>query len=661
MRFSKRSEVEEFVRGRSKEDHQRRSDLKRSMFKGQCYLHGHQWMYYAQNNLGRNGQRLRRLLTDVGADSRRLRVVTNRTNRFLAKVQASTHPMKLDLNCQSYDGRYGATAQREADLCEIATLAAAKCSSFLRAAQEANANRVIGGQWVVGLRQEMGSRSVNGQDMADVKTRAYQAPAYKLTLDPYNTARDLRDHEEIVFSEVATVQKIVREYGEGVLKGVDKDKLKTVGMLTPEEQEFFDLSRGALYGHYRAHSKTKGAIVHQVHVKDDRGMFTEMYVAIDFGDGQFKLIDGEHESPFGGDGLPLVQIRGHHGGDGAIDLSDFDFLKDDQDKLNLAQTYLYRALQLNSYRNWLVNRKAFGSAASEEDIRGKFNNNMGGVIIYDTPMSQRAMPPQSVTAPQLPPWANDLSAISESGMREQSFRAEGNFGATKSHVPDASFQRALNEADQVHAIRVNDDVQRYEELLTVLLGTTIKNAKDRSPSTLATLSLAGFDGDDFADFLQFDHERPPAQVKIREGTVRHRSYAAKRQDLDNAMMNQGIRPESYREALAQMDSPLTESDRESRFFARRAAQKVLEGEPFEPMNLGIEAGEMLLTALRSALMSREAQADPQKKAMLQEAIALQEQVTFPPDPAQQEAATAPIPDESTPEELLGLSLGEQFA
>ena len=219
----------------------------------------------------------------------------------------------------------------------------------------------------------------------------------------------------------------------------------------------------------------------------------------------------------------------------------------------------------------------------------------------------------------------------------------------------------MNEADQVHAIRVNDDVQRYEELLTVLLGTTIKTAKEQSPSTLATLSLAGFDGDDFAEFLQFDEERPPAEVKIREGTVRHRSYAAKRQDLDNAVATKSIRPESYREALAQMDSPLTESDREARYFARRKAQRVMAGEPFEPLNLGIEAGEMLLTALRSALMSREAQSDPEVTARLQEAIALQEQITFPPDPAAAEPEQAPIPEESSPADLLGAALGEQFA
>lgn len=657
-RFSNKDQLTEFVRGRRMESSSMRMDIARSTGRAQSYYHGMQWLYGGHSS-GQGFEGFKQLRRDLAPDSRALRVVVNRTNRFIPKIAAFSHPKAVDMDVSPAEGDYGAEARRKSDVLEVAASALLKDSGFLRHAQAANFNRSLAGQWVIGFAVEMKAREVGDKKMSDSRLRAFNAPAHRISVDPFSSEKDLTEHEEVIYSDIRTIHRLKRDFGEKVER-INENDLKQVGDLTPVEQEFYRISGGRLYGNYHRFSKTKGAVVHQVHVKDSRGMFTEMYTLVDLGGGKMVWMDeGREFSPFGGHGLPFFMLRAHNGGDSARDTSDFDLLKDDQDGLNIAMTHSHRIIQQNAYWNWVVNRKWFGNKSSDDDIRAAFSNRVGGAIIGDAPASRASQAPQLVQAPQIPASLDNMAAYREGSMREQSFRSEGNLGGTKSHVPDASFQKAIQEADQVLGIRVQQDVMEYERAIEMVLGTGIRMAKEKVPSTLVTLRKAGFDGDDFAVLMSEDDEQPACKIKVREGTVRHRSYDAKRVDLQNAAQQGQIEAPDFRAAMADLDAPLTDSDKSNRQYANRVAVDVMAGMPFEPLPLGIDGGTALLRALRHALMDRRVQKDPEAKARLVEAIELQEQMML--GPAVQEQGPPPIPEALTPDQALAQALGPQLA
>jgi hypothetical protein len=211
--------------------------------------------------------------------------------------------------------------------------------------------------------------------------------------------------------------------------------------------------------------------------------------------------------------------------------------------------------------------------------------------------------------------------------------------------------RANNEADQVLGIRVQEDTDAYTDLLHVLVGTNVKLLRSENPGTLVNLRTKGFGEDEFQVLLGMDPYDAGVTIKVRESSVRFRSLAEKRSDLNTALQLQAIDPISYRMENASNDTPLTASDNTMFREIRRAVNDLLMGRPWRSRPLG-EYNNTALTLLRQAQFDRRARQNPQIEDMVIQAIMAQLQAGG----QEQVLAQAPMqaaqaqPEQQQPEE-----------
>lgn len=192
-----------------------------------------------------------------------------------------------------------------------------------------------------------------------------------------------------------------------------------------------------------------------------------------------------------------------------------------------------------------------------------------------------------------------------------------------SHVPDRSYNTAIEQADQVGNVRIKEDVREDAKFLEVMLGTYIRLAKQGAPSIVGALRRAGLDEQDFLSIVRAD-EFNPGKVNVRESSVRNRSPEGRKNDLANAVSTQALSPIAYRMALAEdLDMPLTDMDRKMEQAASKEALNVLLGIPYSPLPLG-EFSQFFIDAFRRALFDPRAKADPMARQRLVDAIQLQE-------------------------------------
>lgn len=622
-----------------------------------CYYEGLQWIQRGGWSLRRlGGGSLTRLYTDYNPDSRHLRVVSNMTTTHAIKAAAATFPSALYVDVLPPPGDGGIEQSATAQDCEDALNAIIDASGYVEARRTANFLRVITGTWGVGLCFTPATvrLSFEGQE---VTTRAGYMTAFafdpvRLTLDPGNPSRHLHEHEYVIYSEVWTGSRIERVFG---LK-LEERHLRPVGELATYEMGMARLSDGRIYAQYARHSRTPGAIVRQVHLRDTAtGRFDRMYIGVETAEERIVWLNFDSpQSPFGGDGLPLALYHGHRRPDSPFSIGDVAMIRDAQDRRNLLASVIYRHVQRYAGFQIVYDKRTIPRGMSEEDAHRHLSNTVGGVIGVDMgSRNDNRIPPTLITYPPPQPTMLDMLERTQLEMRDHTFRSEANFGVTKSHVPDSSIQRLLNEADQVLGIRIQEDLTTDDRVLTNMLGTIVLGVSRSDAGILGPLGRTRLDAASYARIMSLDPYRPEVQVKVRESSIRYKSYESKRQDMIEAVRIGTLSPHHLRRAMAiDADSPLIEADRDMARNIRNAVIRIMRGEEWTPMPIG-EYGAWFIAECQRALM--DAKITPEARERLIRAIQAQQQAEAPPP--QERAATEPAPQPATIGDLLAQMQG----
>lgn len=623
MDFKNPSQFSDFRKDAAQAAIQTRIQNARVISQSQSYYQGAQWW---QNNIvsghNRNPTGTGRLWTDMNPDSNRFRATVNRMTKHVIKAAAATFPEQLYVDVTQSDADPGIDGGYAAQVIEQAANIGIDYSNMLEVCREANFNRCVAGTWGFGWYIDTGVLSVDGQEVPDKCLRAFSFDTTRLILDPANQSRDLHQHEYVIYEDAWTLDKIKRVLG----ITLDPDKCSTIGRLMSNELMMNTISQNQLYAQYKLHSQTKGAMVSQSHFRDMSGRFSRMYVDVQVENGEYKPVNFDSpETPFGGDGLPLFMLHGHRRPGSPWSIGEGQMTKDDQDRINVLMTFYFRWLQASAGFHRLVDRRNFPRATTDEDIRRQMSNRVGGVTIYEARGEKGIPEPKLEQFPSPPQFLMEDAARFESDMGQQASRSPMNFGlGFKSHVPDASNQRALEEIDQVLGIRVKEDAAEYSKAITCLVGTTIKLVKEQAPGTIVSLRSEGFGEAEFGVLLTADEYDPGCNIRVRESSIRFRSIQSRQQALDQAAALKFVGPMEYRMEQASWDVPLTAADNQMFMSLRKAVHLLLSGQPWQPLPLGMY-NEVALSLLRRALWDKRAEANPQIKQLVIEAIVSQTQ------------------------------------
>lgn len=591
-----------------------------------CMYEGVQWIssrgdFYRDATIGRR-------LSNWNPDTNKLVATVNRIPPLIRESAAASFPEKIEFMADPPERDMGIQAASNAQVLESAANILTDETGYLKAARDANFRRCIDGTHGIGWCLKRGSRSMKLRNGGEYEEEEHSLEAFtfdptQLVLDPFNQSQDLWDHDWVIHRRVWTSDAIERTFG----VKFDDDDLSTVGDLCSLEMKMNKLSENRLYANLPQYSKTKGAIVYQKHYKSGGDRFDRMLVGIKPARSkpgeEIRWINFEEpESPFGGNGLPLMLLHGARRADSMFSMSDVFLMKDDQDRINLLSTFTFRMLQHNAGFQWLVPVEAM-PGKDIDNFRNQFTNRVAGLIEYKAGTKDRPVPPpQIVQTPPPQPFVNELASMYEQSQRKMVHRHEVTTGATKSHVPDSTYQAALQQAGQVLGNRIREDIQRHEAMMLVGLGTAIKLAQEGNASTLAMFRRGGFDEQDFSAIAEADWRYPSCRLKMRESSIRYQSKEEKEQRMWAAVQAQAMSPLKLRIALADMDIPLDDSDKAMSTAARKAALRVLLGEMWEPVMLG-EYSEMFIAEFRRARFDRRAQLDPVARQRLDIAIEMQ--------------------------------------
>lgn len=608
---------------------------------------------------------LGRLWTNWRPDSNKLVATLNRIPKLIQECAAATFPDRLDVDAIPGNRDTSSSAAYDAETLSSATNAMIDNTGYVKAARTANFRRSVDGTHGIawGLRNETRTvklRSGGEQEVPDQVMRAVSFDSMKLTLDPFVQEMDLSDHNFVIFSEVWPVDRIRRELG----LQLDEQDLMTCGQLLTSEMMFNILSQGRLYTNLPMFSKTKGARVHQIHVKDDEGRFSTMLVGVRTQARDVQWINFDNQaSPFGGCGLPMTLLHGYPRTDSMWSVSDVAMLKDDQDRLNLLGTFFFRQLQRNASWQWRASRDAM-DGMDPDDFKNQFNNYIAGLVTYKQGTRDRPVDkPELVEYPAPQPFVQEAIGMYQEEMRGQVHRPDITIGATKSHVSNQTYQTAMNSANQVLGNRTREDVTRHENMLMIGLGTLCTLAQRHSPSALQMLERAGFDEQDYAVIAGADPCQPAGEIRVRESSVKYQTSEQKEARLWNAVQNQAIPAMDLRMALADMDIAIGDNDRMFFIEAQKAAERVLGGEQWQPMLLG-EYAPMFIASFNRAMFDKRVRQDPGARMRLDMAVqgqkqfdlqvqqqeAIAQQPPAPPTPPTADAVGAQPPEEEGPSE-----------
>lgn len=628
-----------FVRDAEQTASGTRMELARHSGVDMCFYEGIQWLNYASRNGLLSIDAFR---TETNPDDGRFRTTMNEITRNIQRVQATTCPMVLDPTVIPPLRDPSPEAPLRAQAAEQFLSQILEDANFLNVRRDANFRRCVAGTWGVGLEFEQATGYICAYDFDPVR----------LILDPTVRTHQLHRHEYVIYKDVWTKTKILRTLG----LDLPEDQLKTVGQLTPVEQSMARLSQMRLFSRYTSYSHQKGAIVYQVYVKNPKGMFDTRYVGVQVASSasEFVIPDGDPFNPFLGTmasrGLPMALYRGHARGDTMWGISDVSMMRDSQVMNNICWSFVARMLRKYAGWQWLVDRRSIGGrdGFSEENFRRQFHNLETGLIEYESPRddNRNFAPPQIIQHPAPDPTILQLSSMLQNQIQRNAHRSDANFGQTKSHVPDASFQRAVDEGDQVLNIRVQEDLESDRALLDCALATGMARLARQDPAAARSAVQAGLDDTEIGLLMQTDPASPGWTIKIREGSVRHRSPSQRRAQLDNALAARAIEPEAYSKALARdLDEPLTGDDEYMFASAQRAAIDVLKGEDWIPLPLG-RWSNVFIEEFRKVMVSKEARNDPAAQRRLADAAMNQQAMAVAGDPAMMQQTGQSLPGQA---------------
>lgn len=622
MRFDKPEQVAESIRDQRSTAQVQRNSLAIENGVYACYFSGIQWLQDHRETYLINSTTLGRKWDNHKLDGgKSLRVTMNRVTRHVVKAWNATWPNQIFLDVAPGGADGSPSGLYQAQCLEELVNAGIDTSCYVSVRQDANARRAMFGTYGVGLALETQMRTVQlrgkSVEMPDRVLRAFHFEPHKLTLDPAIQERDLENHDYIIYTEAMTAARIKRVYG----VEFDEDELRTIGELSQTEQRLNQLSGGLLYRDWKRYSKTKGALVHQYHIKGDTGRHEKMFVVIQTTDEDLKVVNWENQdTPFGGRGLPLALIHGHRRPESMWSIGDVAMLRDDQDRLNLLASMWYRQVHRNAGYQVKMARESL-RGGTEEDARNQINNQVGGVLFYNAGRHGERIPaPEIMQYPPPQPVIADAMQTAQREFQDQTFRSDLNFGKAKTHIPDRTNERALEESDEVMGIRAEEDRKTDERLLRVMLGTMIRSVKSGAPTTLGDLRLRGFDLQKLSIIQSADDTNTPVRITVRRESTRYRSTAEKRRDLDNSLQY-GMDMETYRDILAtsEHDSPLAPDDRLFTRESTKNAMNVAAGEQWRPIPMG-RYSRTQISAFQRAMMDTNIKSDPQAMARLSVAV-----------------------------------------
>lgn len=590
------------------------------------------------------------LAANYNPDTNDLRVIDNFITPLVNRLAAQTYPRQMEIEVHPGDRDSRADAPVRAQAFEDAASALVDATGMLESRRDVNFCRTVMGDYGLGLSLEYVTREVeiNGRvtSMQDRVLKTFTFPITNLVLDPAQKSRNLEDHDWVQYRDVWTLDKAKRVYGDAV-KDIDPRKCKSVGDLMTFEQQVANITDGRIFAQARTHSKSPGVLVWQLHKKDETGRFRFMAVVVDacYADAKRWINEDDPTSPFGETGLPLFLYHAHRRTDSMASISDVLMVLDDQNRRNLLATLTMRHAHRYSAFKWRIDKGWCGDAT--DDIRNQINNQIGGILVGKGDRQRGYEPPSIIQTPEPSQVLVQLADREERKAMDKVSRPEVSQGATKSHVPDATFQTAIELADQIGNTRVSEDVETDARFVRVMLGTATLAAQMGSPGVLGVLGRRGFSEQDFRIIAEADPYDIGMRVVVRQSSVRNRSHESRRNDLSAALVNQAISPSEFRRGMATLDTPIIDDDKVMEREAYKAAARIVRGEQWTPIPLGSDT-DTFLSAFRRALVDPRSQSDPTVVERLTRAImdqtAMRTQEMFAADPnlqlQQQQNATA---------------------
>lgn len=664
-RFAKEEEASQFVLERRAAAQPVRDAVQKYFCDMAARYEGFQWSLWT----GSPTSAFARLQRDLHPESLNFRPTYNLTSRFTQRASVATSPTRIEVECHPGERDTTPMGAMTAQTIEDMAQTMVKHARLGSAWDTANFMRSVFGSYCVGLELRP-STSSSGPDCV---ISACASNPLTLALDPYFEERDLGLHDEVLISAAWSLNKIKRRLGPMLaaagLSDLKPEDVSRFADLCNFEIEVAQYTGDALFGQYRRNSDTPAAMVHELYRKDDSGRFTQYSVLVEIArrsdkNGMVLLNPEQQTSPWGGIGLPLVLIHGHRRaeGGGPFGIGEVAMQSDMQDRVNRLNRWRELQEKHASKHMIVVDENGMGQDKSYAAIARRFTNAIGGIVVYNSGHQQR--PAEAPRIQSVPSPNSHFSAEvqeAERGMREQVHRAAIHQGEVKSHVGLGQTEIAREEASQVLDKRVHDDLEAMSGLITTGSMTMVKLVRQGSAATIRLLQQAGFDAMDLGTIAGVDPTYPPVEITVRKGSIRMRSAASRKSDLQQAATLQAITPAELRRELASetMDMALTREDRfYTQAFAKLAADLVTGAMPaWEPIPLGTRAVDMIEVFTQS-MLSRST--PPEAKQRLAAAIEAQRMyeaqaaaMLQPAQPAgQAQAPSQPEPAVGTVDDLV---------
>lgn len=597
------------------------------------------------------------LRVDINPDSPNFRSTLPRLPALVQKAAVATEPTTIDVQASPPARNPGPMSAQQAQIDEDFANELMDCTGFSQKWADANFHRSVLGYHGIGLSMQASTRNLNmdGQQMQvpSWSLTAFDFNAIKLVLDPGVQERNLSRHDFVMLEDAWTIHKARRLLGpllDALKINIDENTLRPMGSLNSFEQQLNNITFGRLFSHVRSYSKTPGLMVTQIHRKDETGRFGTMEIVIELQKGQYILVNpNDRESPFGGDGLPLRLLHGHRRADTRYSIGDVRMALADQQKIDRLQTWQDRRDLHGARFKYVVDQNSVPWIKSDGELKKWATNAEAGILKWNSgPVDRKALPPHLLQFPPQDNTIGDRIARAEEAMRGQVHRAPINFGELKSHVTNEASTLARDESGQVMDGRVFGDKTTAEELITTMCGTGKKLVQRGDPNILGYLTRKGFDEEDLGMLASDNPVYQRSTYTIRDGSIRIRSWQAKKEDIQSAVQLQILDARSARRELATtLDAPLLADDRACfSAFSKIVGSLLLGDKPFAPMPLMSRAADFL-ERLEMALLDPIAMRDPAARQRVEQAIQMQRMLTQ--QMAQEDAAAQQSPQQTQPQ------------
>lgn len=587
--------------------------------------------------------------TTAGGDNA-VRMTMNRITTQRIRNAAKTNPQRFETVALRPTGISSPRDIAGRTLWQSIANATIDSCKLVEQASIANEERTIDGLHGFGVRirkHELGDGS------ADAHLESFTYNGYELSLDPSNKSTNLRDHEWVILSTVMTKTKAERVYGASALQGIKDSDLQTVGQLKPTEMAFHHLSGGMLYPDVAQHSKSLGLVVRTTWIKGPTDRFDRMYVVLDTkahndsaGD---RIINFENPvNPYGGDGMPLGLLRGYRRASSPCPISDVGMMIDDQKKSNLAATIWFNAYWDYVQKIYLVERSWFanGHALSANEILQMLEQ---GIAMGSG--NPNASAPQIMTTPQPPQIIGEDLERWSSHLREGVFGSDQHIGRTKTHVTADASARAFTSAEAPLLDREQSDIDEYTRVIRTAAATTVNLARMGTPSVISMLSKSGMSNDQIGSIVSGKVDpMAPCELRLTQRALRRETRSEQINKVLGLVDRGAYDPMLLPQFFSEIDMPLNEGDRITREWTEQEVEKIVSGEPYDPVPLGPNRMGFMLDALRLAMI--QTSGDFEVRDRLMQAYQAQIDLDMPEEAGEGDPAPQP-PEELTLQDVVG--------